>query len=435
MRKSRITFDAIRLSGLSVMAATLASGAASAGGFDIHEQSTVFLGSASAGVAAGGSIGSMFWNPAAAGQFSGVNTESSYTLILPNADVTVTGFGGSSTAGAPSSFTNGGDVTMPAVTGASYGTYQVSRDLWLGMAINSPFGLATKPDNTEYLGSYLGVTSKLITINANPTIAYRIAPGITIGAGVQIEWAQAKLQFREPFSLLSSPVPNPSADPIARFQGEGWAFGATAGILIEPLAGTTIGVGYRSQMTHDLSGRFGGVGPSQAASSTLDLPDIVTVSLRQEITPRTRLLGTVEWTNWSRFKNVSVDLPGGVSLGEAANWSDGWFFSVGGEYDYSPLLTLRSGVAYEISPIDDPTKRLVQVPDNNRIWLNIGASYKCDFCRELLHSEATTLDFGYSHVFIQDGAFDLNTPTGIPVSGLVTNAHFDLVSIGMRTKW
>lgn len=422
MRKSRTTFDAILLSGLSVMAATLASGAALAGGFDIHEQSTVFLGSASAGAAAGGSIGSMFWNPAAAGQLSGVNTESSYTLILPNADVTVTSVNGISTAGAPSYLTNGGDVTIPAVTGASYGTYQVSRDLWLGMAINSPFGLATKPDNVDYFGSYLGVTSKLITINANPTIAYRIAPGITVGAGIQIEWAQTKLQFR------TSPT------SIAQFLGEGWAVGATAGIMLEPVAGTTIGLGYRSQMTHDFGGHFSSGGVGADANSTLNLPDIVTLSLRQEITPTARLLGTVEWTNWSVFKDVSISLPGGT-LGEKANWSDGWFFSVGGEYDYSPLLTLRSGVAYEISPIDDPTKRLVQVPDNNRVWLNIGASYKCNFCQNLLHSEATTLDLGYSHVFVQDGAFDLNTPTGIPMSGLVSNAHFDLVSIGMRTKW
>ncbi|RUO97481.1 outer membrane protein transport protein [Hyphomicrobium sp.] len=423
MRNSKRKANAFRLVLVGVGASCSFATTALAGGFDIHEQSTVFLGSASAGVAAGGSIGSMFWNPAATGQFSGFNTESSYTLILPNADVSVTSFAGQSTAGAPSSFTNAGDITIPAVTGASYGTYQVSKDLFLGMAINSPFGLATKPDNVDYLGSYLGVTSKLITINANPTIAYRIAPGVTIGAGIQIEWAQTKLQFRT------------SSTSIAQFLGEGWAVGATAGIMLEPVAGTTIGLGYRSQMTHDLDGNLSGLGPSHDATSTLDLPDIVTLSLRQEMTPTTRLLGTVEWTNWSRFQNVAVSAPGIPALNVAANWNDGWFFSLGGEYDYSPLLTLRSGVAYELSPIDDASKRLVQVPDNNRVWLNIGASYKCEFCRSLLNSEQTTLDFGYSHVFIQDGAFDLETPTGIPVTGLVRNAEFDLLSMGVRTKW
>ena len=132
----------------------------------------------------------MYWNPAATAQFSGLNSELSYTLILPYANIDIK----SSPAGSGSS----GNIGIDATTSASYGAYQVSKDVWLGMAINSPFGLATKPDNTTYPGSFLGVTTKLLTVNANPTIAYRIAPGITIGAGVQMEWAQAKLQFRDP---------------------------------------------------------------------------------------------------------------------------------------------------------------------------------------------------------------------------------------------
>ena len=115
-----------------------------------------------------------------------------------------------------------------------------------------------------------------------------------------------------------------------------------------------------------------------------------------------------------------------------ANWNDGWFFSVGGEYDYSSRLTLRSGVAYEISPIDSPSKRLVQIPDNNRVWLSVGASYKW--------SDAITLDVAYSHIFIEDGRVALNTadnPLDVtfgPFNGNV-EASVDLFSVGMRTRW
>jgi len=73
----------LRTGACSAVALAAATSSASAGGFDIHEQSTVFIGSASAGSAAGGSLGSMFWNSAATAQFSGLNTESSYTLVLP----------------------------------------------------------------------------------------------------------------------------------------------------------------------------------------------------------------------------------------------------------------------------------------------------------------------------------------------------------------
>ncbi|MFT3730720.1 MAG: outer membrane protein transport protein [Hyphomicrobium sp.] len=415
MRNSRKTRNAIRLVALGLSAGVTT--AASAGGFDIHEQSTVFLGSASAGSAAGGSLGSMFWNPAATAQFPGLNSESSYTLILPyaNIDIKNSAFGSGSS----------GNIGIDATTSASYGAMQINKDLWLGIAINSPFGLATKPNNVNYPGSYLGVTTKLLTINANPTIAYRIAPGITIGAGVQMEWAQAKLQFRD---LITNSVD--------RFGGADWAFGGTAGITLEPTSGTTIGLGYRSQMTHDIDGSFKTLVPgvSGPATGTVNLPDIVTLSGRQVITPTTRLLGTVEWTNWSRFKDLPLSLPvGGLSL--PANWNDGWFFSVGGEYDYTPYLTLRGGVAYEISPIDSATGRLVQIPDNNRVWLSVGASYQW--------TEATTFDVGYSHIFIQDGGIDLKTAEGSGgLAGLPqvefqgsSQAAVDLVSFGMRTKW
>jgi long-chain fatty acid transport protein len=143
-------------------------------------------------------------------------------------------------------------------------------------------------------------------------------------------------------------------------------------------------------------------------------------------------LGTVQWSNWSRFKGLTLAIPVG-DLKTAANWDDGWFFSIGGEYDYSPNLTLRSGIAYEMSPIDDASKRLVQIPDNNRIWLSVGASYAW--------SEAMTIDLAYSHIFIEDGGVDLYTtstpvmPGGVgPFTGNV-QASVDLFSVGLRTKW
>jgi long-chain fatty acid transport protein len=412
MRNTKTTRTAFRLlaAGLSAGFATTAY----AGGFALSEQSTVATGSANAGAAAGGFLGSMYWNSAATAALPGTNTESSYYLVLPNADAHVT----NSLVGPGSS----GNVGIDSYTGSSYGSYQVSKDLWLGMAINSPFGLATKPENTAYPGNILGLTSKLTAIDANPTFAYRLAPGVTIGAGVQIMWAQAKLQFNE--------VPGASA--VARFGGTDWTAGGTAGIMLEPMRGTSIGLGYRSQMDLNLDGSFAqplAPGVHFNGVGTVKLPDIVTLSARQEIAPNARLLGTVQWTNWSRFQSLDL-VTQGVPGGKASiptDWSDGWYFSLGGEYDYSHALTLRGGVAYELSPEDSAEKRLTIVPDNNRVWLTAGASYKW--------SETVTLDVAYAHIFVQDGAFDRNAAiTDLPVSGTI-DASCDLLSVGTRIVW
>ncbi len=431
MRNSRRIPNAFRFVSVGLAGLGGFATAASAGGFAIGEQSTVFMGTASAGNAAGGSIGSMYWNPAAAASLPGINTESSYTLILGHSTSTVTNFDASALhqysgpipPGTPGN--SSGNVGIDSVTGASYGTYQYSNDLWLGMSLSSPFGLATKPDNPNYLGSAVGVTTKLTTIDATPTIAYRIAPGITIGAGVQIMWAQGKLQFNE--------TPG-SAPSIAQFGGTDWAFGGTAGITIEPARGTTIGVGYRSGMDLNLGGSFHqpaipmlAANANYSATGSLKLPDLVTASFRQEISPVTRLLGTVEWTNWSRFQSLDLVADGLGARTVPANWSDDWFFSLGGEYDYSHALTLRTGVAYELSPEDGAAERFTTIPDNNRVWLNFGASYKW--------SESLTFDVAYSHIFVQDGAFTQTSPL-LPITvGGTQQSSADLISVGMRTVW
>ena len=79
--------------GGTAVALALSAGIASAeaGGFAPHEQSTYFLGTAFAGTAAGGALSSMFWNPAAAGQFDGFNGSSNYSLIMPDTEITATG--------------------------------------------------------------------------------------------------------------------------------------------------------------------------------------------------------------------------------------------------------------------------------------------------------------------------------------------------------
>src|SRR5690606_365526 len=92
--------------------------------------------------------------------------------------------------------------------------------------------------------------------------------------------------------------------------------------------------------------------------------------------PNLRLMGSVEWTYWSRLKELRVEPKLGDDVIIRTNWSDGWFFALGGEYDYNPWLTLRAGVAYEISPVDSPEKLLLAVPDADRVWLSAGASYK-----------------------------------------------------------
>lgn len=431
-----INYRTVLLLSTAAMVATAVTSSAEAGGFALREQSASSQGASFAGNATGWDLSSMFWNSAAVTAKNGLNTESHYSLILPEAEVTVTSFtappgpiAGAIGAAPP----NSGDIAPFAIVPSSYGSYQVggpSGNLFVGIGINSAFGLTTKPENIEYQGSVLGRTSKLFSMNANPTLGYRIAPGISIGVGAQVQYSEGTFKF-------ATGIPQ---NPSSFFKGDDWAFGATAGILIEPAAGTAIGLGWRSQLSHELDGRFAsnGFGLSTASQVELNLPDIVTLSVRQSVTPSMRVMGTVEWSNWSRFKELRVvsketdiTVLGFVTPGDTignieANWSDGWFFSLGGEYDYSQSITLRAGAAYELSPVDSPEKRIVGIPDSDRIWLSIGATYR--------YSESMSFDLAHTHIFLEDAEFERTTLSGIPMSGTV-EASTDIISASMKTRW
>ncbi len=426
MRTTVVALKGALIASTAIGTALLVAGQAAAGGFAIREQSAQFQGSSFAGSAAGGGLSSMYWNPAAAGQAGwGLTSESHFAAIFGQAQNTIETY---DPAGLPPAQPAGnfgfpvssGDIADAALVGASYYAYKLSSNLTAALSINSGFGLATKPTNLNYMGAELGRSTKLFTLNAAPTLAYKIMPGITIGAGAQIQYAKAKLEL-----ATGAPV-----GPSSIYKdGTDVAFGATAGILIEPAAGTTIGLGWRSQITHDLEGDFS-FGPAPGwqrnVGAELNLPDIVTLSIRQAIAPNMRLLGTVEWTNWSRFKSLELtgEAPNIVFID--ANWSDSWLFSVGGEYDMQPGVTLRAGVGYEISPVDDPTKRFASIPDNDRVWLSAGGSVQL--------TSNMSADFAYTHIFVENGGIDRVSLGGNRIIG-ESEAQVDIFSASLKTRW
>jgi long-chain fatty acid transport protein len=332
------------------------------------------------------------------------------------------------------------DVGSDGIVPASYLTCQLSDKLFVGLAINSPFGLLTKPDDVRWAGSPIAVTSKVFSTNVTPTVAYKITPALTLGVGLQVEYFRVRLNHAA-FAPQGLPLVGSRS-----FEADDWGIGATVGLLWQPLPGTEVGVGFRSAVGLDVSGSFtqGGSIAKGAFRSDVTagvmLPEQVTFSFRQALAPRWAVLGTVEWQNWSRLGDVSALGPGCPSGScEVLNFNfrDGWFFSLGAEYTFSPTLLLRGGVAYEISPIQDSTRSIL-LPDSNRVWLSFGASYR--------YSEHIIIDFAYSHIFFEDAPYCIAPPaTGSTHCNAATqplallrgdsDSSVDIVSVGLRYRF
>jgi long-chain fatty acid transport protein len=402
---------------------------ANAGAFALREQSSYGQSSSYAGVAAGGSPSSMFWNPATMTALPGIQSELVATGILPYAangpvSGTLVGtFGGTD---------NTGNATLVP---SGYASWQINPRLWLGLSLNSPFGIsASVPD--AWAGRNYAEDSSLKTYNATPNVAYRINNWISVGAGVQIQYAKADLGLGLPTGLGNE----------LNISGSGWGYGFTAGVTLTPTPTTTIGFGYRSAINQKISGTMAlpaGVlftppfSTPGAVFATLDLPESVSFGLRQNLTPQWTAMATVEWTDWSRIGTANIfqanSTPAAVLGGNVAlpfQFRDGWFFSAGAEYQWTDRLTVRGGVGFEKSPITDQI-RIPLLPDNDRTWLSIGSTYRV--------TKALAFDVAYSHLFVRSTL--VNVVPGNPwFDGLVrysggVSSHLDILSVALKYRW
>jgi long-chain fatty acid transport protein len=403
----------------------IATAQANAGAFAIREQSTYGQGTSFAGVAAGGSVSSMFWNPATMTQFRGIVSENGVTFLkstaqqLPQVGTfpALLPLGGVSNSAEMAFVPNG------------YTSYQMSPNLWLGLSINAPFGLSVSFPELWAGRNYSG-DSFLKTYNVTPSVAYRINDWISIGAGVQIQYAKVSFVSGLPTGLFQD----------LTLKGSGYGFGATAGVTITPTPTTQIGIGWRSAINQDIHGTMllpaGALFnvPSSTPGSveaTLKLPDIVSLGIRQQLSPQWTVMGTVEWSNWSRIGTANINQLSGAPALVATNafripfeYDDGWFFSAGAEYRWNERLTIRGGVGYEISPITDQV-RTPRLPDNDRFWASVGLSWNiAPFMR---------FDLAYTHLWIKDPSINITAASGnpsfstIPYVGAV-EAQSDIIS-------
>ena len=401
----------------------VATAQASAGALAVHEQSAFGQGASYAGVAAGGSLSTMFWNPAVMTQFAGVQSASSYSAFLPSVK-------NSPTSGTYAALGGTFNTYQAALIPAGYMSYQLSPNLWLGMSLNSPFGLSVGFPESWAGRDYAAGNTSLRTYNAAPSIAYRINDWISVGAGVQIQYAKAALNHG-----VSLFIPGVGTFPVgdANLSGTGWGYGFTAGVTLTPTPTTTIGLGYRSGIDQKIDGILKTPVSLIGASTTVDLPGVLSLGIRQRLDQNLTLLGTVEWTDWSRIGTSNIVVNGATVTTLPFQYKDGWLFSAGLEYQANERMTLRTGFGYEISPITDQV-RTPLIPDADRFWASVGASY--------VIIKGLKADVAYSHVYEPNASINISPTSGNPwfaTTGITyignARSHADIISLGVNWKW
>lgn len=407
--RGKWTVMAVLTAGTIALLALPASGIAS--GFALLEQSAKGLGEAmSGGATETEEPNSIFYNPAGIAFLESHAASAGMSAIPINAKYTDDG---STTAfGTPLLGENDtSDVTgwVPNL----FAAFKLADTVTAGFGVTAPFGLATKYSR-DFIGRYHAVETDLTTIDISPAVSWQVIPGLlAIGGSVNFQYVDAKLTNAIDFgTILAGAGTTPQTlDGFADMTGDDWGVGYTLGILCRPTETTKIGLSYRSEVEHNLSGDVDFDVPATArgilnaigrnnwfvdcdVKADLTTPASLSLGVAQMLGECFEVKADFSWTGWNCFRKLEVDFDSDQDDSTTTeNWSDTYRISLGLDWYATDALTLRTGTAYDQTPI--PTDyRTPRIPDNNRIWLSVGASYDltCDL----------TVDVAYLHLFIKD---------------------------------
>jgi long-chain fatty acid transport protein len=234
----------------------------------------------------------------------------------------------------------------------------------LGVGFFSPFGIGGRkwPDNGTL--QYFSRKSLIATFMANPVVAWRVLPTLSIAFGVDYLWTYNHAEQKVDQSMLQA------TDGTSELTADGGGWGWNVGMLWQLHPQFNIGAAYRSGITVDLSGDiklqaiapvlqplFGGSKMKSHAHTSLDFPDIATLGVAWY--PNTRWTVTVEgeWIGWSSFKSqkITVDEPVAIAgfddMEIDQQWKDSWIAKAGMEMKIDHHWAVRIGYAYLSSPV------------------------------------------------------------------------------------
>ena len=292
-----------------------------------------------------------------------------------------------------------GDTGDDALVPAGYFSWQIRPNLWIGMSVNAPFGLSVNfPD--AWAGRKLcGGRQQPEDLQLR---AERCLPHQRHGS------ASA--------SVCRSNMPRPIYDGLpvngltlrlrpgqsAQRQRRGWGYGFTAGVTLTPTPTTTIGIGYRSAINQKINGTL-----SLPASATfrghpharLGQHHAQPARHRQRSVCASALPRSGPCWARSNGRTGAASAPRRLAAEWCAgyvaaspvvhcrsNIRDGWFFSARRRISVerrSWRCAAASASRSRRSPIDVRSRGM---PDNDRIWLSVGAHLSSTYAEDILRS-------------------------------------------------
>ncbi|EDL68233.1 outer membrane protein transport protein [Vibrio campbellii] len=373
------------------------SSVANAAGFQLAEYSATGLGRAYAGEAAMADNASAQWrNPAMLTYLEGTQVSVGAIYVNPNVDVDgQMHVGGGTTLPASSH-----DFAHDAVIPNFYLSHQYNDKFAIGLAFGTNYGMETDLGK-DFAAANFGNEASVMSMEANLNAAYKLNEALSIGGGIRYIIADGSIGAVMPpqMGLVKPTLPGQT---LKYMEGDDTAWGWQVGAAWQINDNNRLGFAYKSAVDLTLEGHANGLAfnpmnpnAKKAGSMDLTLPATAELASFHQLNDQLAVHASINWTDWSSFKELVADFPDKSDLIKSENWEDNYRFAVGTTYKLDQKWTLRSGVAYDMSAVDDKY-RTTTIPETDRLWLSVGAGYEW--------SKNLTLDAGFTYIFAKDAS-------------------------------
>ncbi len=391
---------------LMVAAAAVIALSAAAEGYQVNSLSAKQTGMGHTGTALKLKSESMFFNPAGMGWMNEkIHFSGAVNAIFAHAqaeNVSITSNGTTIAEYPGQKFETDNDPSTPMNISLAFSIYD---NLKAGISFFTPYGSGINWTE-NWPGSMLNQSVALKVYTVQPTIAWRILPNLSIGAGAMISWGTVDLN-----KGLVTPQ---SMDGMLAMLGQEYRFGdltpasanlngkanttvgLNAGIMWDVNKKITLGFQYRQKMmmtvdAGDVTVNYANQVAESLLQSQLGLinggnfkaempcPQVFSFGVSYRPIEKLTLAFDAQLTGWNAYDALDIEFAGeqasAFNQHLEKNYKNAWTFHLGGEYALTNRFDVRAGLMVDTTPCDEDYYN-AETPGMTKIEPSVGFSFR-----------------------------------------------------------
>ncbi|MCM1504994.1 MAG: outer membrane protein transport protein [Muribaculum sp.] len=362
-------------------------------GYQVNTLSAKQGGMAHTGVALKLGSESMYFNPAGMGFMDKtLDLSGSLNAVMPTAKAKHDG----------KWYETDNKVSTPMMLSAAFSIYD---NLKAGITLYTPYGSNINwGDN--WPGAILNQKVSLTTFTIQPTLAWRITPKLSVGAGLMIAWGNV--------DLYKGLVVPGTLDKMLQAMGMQYAFGNTTpasvnltgtanlalgvnvGVMYDIDSRWTVGVNFRSKMSmkvkkgdasiiyanevaQNVLGETLNVLNTANFAAEMPMPAVLTFGVSFKPIETLTLAFDAQMTGWKTYKHLNIDFLDekltAYNQSLTKKYKNAWAFRLGAQYALTNRFDVRAGLIVDMTPVNDEHYN-PETPGMTKIEPSIGFSFR-----------------------------------------------------------